>query len=267
MSYLKQIVEYKREENDSLMRKVSLADVRAQAADQDACRDFFQGVTVSQSCSIIAEVKKASPSKGVIVADFDPVRIAKAYEEDGAAALSVLTDEHFFQGHLYDIKDIKGAVALPILRKDFTLHEYHIYEARAGQADAILLIARILDAGQLHEYRVLACELGLTPLIEVHDKEDLEKVLRDQEETSFARSLIGINNRNLETFEVDLRMTEELKQLIPDTFSVVSESGLQTRADIERLLKVGVSIFLIGEALLAADDPGEKLCQLMGKGL
>jgi len=266
MTYLDKICDYKKEELASQQRRISLGDVRAKATDQAAARNFRAHVVdvAEQGPSIIAEAKKASPSQGLIVPDFDPVAIAHQYEDDGAAAISVLTDEHFFQGQLSYLADVKASVALPVLRKDFTLHEYHIYEARAAQADAILLITRILDKNQLVEYRHLADDLSMSTLIEVHDLDDVQKVLDDRSLTEFANSLVGINSRNLETFQTDLAVAEDLRQKIPAELPVVAESGIHQRSDVERLQAANMNIFLVGEALLMARDPGEKLRELIG---
>lgn len=263
MSYLDRICKYKREELEARQRKISLSELSKRADDCESARPFFSAVTQpkNDAPAIIAEIKQASPSRGLIVQDFDPIRIAHSYEENGAAALSILTDEHFFQGRLETVREVKSYVKLPVLRKDFTLHEYHIYEARAAQADAVLLIARILEEAQLSDYRGLCLELGMCPLIEVHDQADLKK-LGDFDH--FGDALLGINNRNLETFETDLETTEQLKKPIPEEISVVSESGLHERADVERLMGAGVTIFLIGEALLVAEDTGQTLRRLRG---
>jgi len=264
VSYLTKICDYKQGELESQQRRRPLSDLRAMAHDVESARDFYGAVTADGlAVAIIAEIKKASPSRGVIVADFDPVRIASVYEENAVAALSILTDEYFFQGQLQFVQDVKAHVALPILRKDFTLHEYHIYEARAAAADAILLIARILEPDQLSDYRALANDLGMTALIEVHDQEDLDKVFEGREVAGFTRSLLGINSRNLETFVTDLSVAETLAEQAPDVIPLVAESGIQEREDIERLKKAAIQIFLIGESLLVADDPGEKLRNLL----
>lgn len=267
MNHLAHICDYKKEELESDKRRLSLADVRSMARDRERTRDFFKSVTScdDQDIAIIAEVKKASPSRGVIVSDFDPVRLARVYEDNGAAALSVLTDEHFFQGKLEHINLVKAAVALPVLRKDFTLHEYHIYQARAADADAILLITKILEGSQLVEYCDLATEFGMTTIIEVHDQADIDTVFESEALEGFSYSLIGINNRDLETFETDLKKSEELRQKVPSEIPVVSESGINTREDIDRLMKANINAFLIGESLLTAKDSGERLKSLLGR--
>jgi indole-3-glycerol phosphate synthase len=207
---------------------------------------------------VIAEVKKGSPSKGVIREDFDPLAIAETYQGNGATCLSVLTDEQFFMGHLSYLGKIREVVNLPLLRKDFICDPYQIYEARVAGADAILLIAAMLDAGQLTEYNALAAELQLDVLLEVHDEPELELAL------TTGCELIGINNRNLQTFATDLAVTERLLPLIPDSHFVVAESGITCRADILRLQRAGAKGFLVGESLMRDDDIGAKLRELQG---
>lgn len=267
-TYLDKIVEYKQQELAAVQRKRSLNDVRVQADDQEPARVFRQQVlqVASERPSIIAEAKKASPSKGLIVPDFNPVEIAHIYADFGAAAMSVLTDEHFFQGQLRYLQEVKSAVSLPVLRKDFTLNQYHIYEARAAQADAILLIARILEADQLADYRSLANELGMTTLIELHDQADADKVLQGRSVSAFDNSLLGINSRNLATFKTDLAVAEQLRTKIPLDIPVIAESGIHSAADIKRLRGADMNIFLIGEALLVAPHIGEKLTEFIEGG-
>ena len=251
-STLQKIVDYKKDELASLKRKVSLQDVKFKAREQDPARPFLQGFYTDE-INIIAEIKKASPSAGVIRADFQPVEIAQIFEANGAKALSVLTDENFFKGSLSFLSSIKGSVSLPCLRKDFTLDEYHLYEARGAGADAVLLIAAILDEVQLKDYTDLAQELAMTALVEVHDEDDLKKVLK------FCPHLIGINNRNLRTFATMLETSFQLRPKIPEETTVISESGLRSHDDLVRLMKAGFHGFLIGEALLREEDIGAKL--------
>ncbi len=257
-TYLDKIVDYKKQELASLRRRVSLKDVQFQATDVPAVLPFLKNFKQGD-INIIAEIKKASPSLGVIRQNFKPVDIALSYEEGGAKALSVLTDEHFFQGSLSFIEKIKQKVALPCLRKDFTLDEYHIYEARAAQADALLLIAAILDKHQLKDYYILASELGMTVLVEVHSQEEWEKI------AFLNPSLVGVNNRNLETFEVSLDTSRRLVKNFPKTSTCISESGIKTRTDIDDLMKVGYQGFLIGETFMKELDPGKKLKELIEK--
>lgn len=214
-------------------------------------RGFRRTLTQYADVAIIAEVKKASPSKGVICADFRPVDIAVNYQENGAQAISVLTDVDFFQGALVYMMQVRDAVALPVLRKDFIIDELQIKEAHAHGADAILLIAAILDLNQLREYQACAGEYGMDVLVEVHDEWETERALEG------GSTLIGINNRNLKDFSMDLETTFRLKRLIPEDIPVVSESGLKTADDFRRLRDAGISAALVGETLMraGADSP------------
>ena len=217
------------------------------------------GVLRSQAgVALIAEVKKASPSAGVIRPDFDPVRIATAYEQAGAAVLSVLTDEQFFQGKLEYLRLIRESVRLPLLRKDFIIDELQLYEAVAGGADAVLLIAAILDDVQLRAYRQLAAHLKLAALVEVHDEPELARAV------AAGAELIGINNRNLKTFQVDLGTTERLAAQIPPGTLIVAESGIHTRADVDRVAAAGVHAILVGESLMRSADIAGKVKELVG---
>jgi len=207
---------------------------------------------------LIAEVKKASPSKGLIRADFDPVQIAKTYEAAGASAISVLTDEKYFQGRLEYLTAVHDAVSLPTLRKDFIIDAYQVYESRAAKADAILLIVAALDAGRLRDLMALATELGMASLVEAHSSEELDIALE------VAARIIGINNRNLQTFETKLETTLELASRVPGDRVLVSESGIFTRSDVERLMAVGVDAILVGESLMREPDPGMKVRELLG---
>jgi indole-3-glycerol phosphate synthase len=254
--YLDKIVDYKRQELEALRRKVSLKDVRKRAEDAEPARDFL-GALRQPGVRIIAEVKKTSPSAGVIRADFDPVRIAASYEEGGAACLSVLTDKQFFQGSLKYLEDIRTRVRLPLLRKDFTLDAYHVYEARAHGADAVLLIVRILEDAQIKDYMGLADDLGMAALVEVHDEAEMGRAKK------FGTNLVGVNNRNLDTFQVDLETTVRLTQEAPKEALLVAESGISTPDHIRKLRNAGVHAFLIGESLLRAPDPGRKLKDLL----
>ncbi len=257
-SYLDKIVEYKRLELEAARRLIPIKDVRSMAEDSAPAIGFQKRFLASEAPSrIIAEVKKASPSAGVIRADFKPVEIAHDYEDHGASALSVLTDEHFFQGHLDYLKAIRQAVKLPLLRKDFTLDAYHLYEARASGADAILLIVAILSLPQLKDYSDLAHELGMSALIEVHDAEEM--VLA----TKIQAPLIGVNNRNLKTFEVSLATSESLIPSKPKNSLMISESGLKTGGDLKRLNACGYDGFLIGESFMKQPSPGLALSRLV----
>jgi indole-3-glycerol phosphate synthase len=262
MSILEQILRDKVEEVTERRRQRPLAELQRQARDLPHPRDILavlnsgapSPMTVPR---VIAEVKRASPSKGVIRADFDPVAIAQMYAANGAAALSVLTDEKYFQGHLAFLEAIRRALTLPLLRKDFTIDGYQVYESRVAQADAILLIAAALESGQLSDLLGLARELGMAALVEVHTVEELERIL------PLHPRLIGINNRDLCTFQTDLETTLRLLPLIPPEVVVVSESGINTAPDMARLQKKGVHAFLIGESLMRAPDPGVKLRDLL----
>jgi indole-3-glycerol phosphate synthase len=206
--------------------------------------------------AVIAEIKKASPSKGLIRADFSVPEIAKSYEKFGATCISCLTDEAFFQGRDSYLSDIKAAVALPVLRKDFIIDEYQVHESLVLGADCILLIAAILDSTQMSDYYQLAQELGLDVLIEVHDAVELEQVLE------LSPELVGINNRNLHTFQVSLDTTLELINRVPENALVVTESGIRDRADVVKMQRHQVHCFLVGEAFMRFDEPGEKLVEL-----
>ncbi len=220
---------------------------------------FYDALAKKDGVNIIAEVKRGSPSKGIICTEFDHTCIAKSYESSGAAAISVLTDEEFFFGRLSYLEDIRREVRLPLLRKDFIIDEYQIYEAKAAGADAILLIAAVLDKPDIVNFLALTHELGMDALVEVHNKLELGKIL-----TTKAR-IIGINNRNLKNFTVDLNTTTELAVDIPKKKVIVSESGINTRADIELLLESGINSFLIGEALVRDGGMSTKMRELLGK--
>ncbi|BDD87413.1 indole-3-glycerol phosphate synthase TrpC [Desulfofustis limnaeus] len=221
-------------------------------------RGFRQALLADPGVAVIAEIKKASPSKGVICADFDPVRIAVNYRDQGASALSVLTDVDFFQGSLLYLLQVREAVHLPVLRKDFIIDRMQIEEARAHGADAVLLIAAILDVEQLRDYRLYAAELGMDSLVEVHDEPEVEAAV------AAGAELIGVNNRNLRDFSVDIGTTLRLKKIIPDAIPVVSESGLQSPADMELLKRQGVCAALIGESLMRAGAGSDLLHRLRG---
>ena len=224
----------------------------------DPPRGFRQALIDYPGVAIIAEVKKASPSKGVIRPDFDPVAIAREYEENGAQAISVLTDEQFFQGSLLYLLQVREAVKLPVLRKEFIIDELQIEEAHIHGADAILLMASILDACQLKDFQACAGEYGMDSLVEVHDEQELEVVL------AVGCSLIGVNNRNLKDFSMDIETTFRLKKMIPADIPVVGESGLKTQADIMRLQKEGITAALIGETLMRGAAGGNTLQGLRG---
>jgi len=259
---LDKIAEHKRQEVALAKARRSLASLQSGVRElEDQPRGFLRALRNAADSgwtAIIAEVKKGSPSKGVIREDFDPLAIAEIYQDNGATCLSVLTDEHFFMGHLLYLGKIREVVNLPLLRKDFICDPYQIYEARVAGADAILLIAAMLDAGQLAEYNSLAAELRLDVLMEVHDEKELEAAL------GTGCQLIGINNRNLQTFGTDLATTERLMPLIPPEHFVVAESGIACRADVLRLHQAGARGFLVGESLMRENDIAAKLRELQG---
>jgi indole-3-glycerol phosphate synthase len=256
---LEKIVEVKKREVAALKRMIPLPWLEATVREFPPARDFRKALR-DQICSIIAEVKRSSPSKGRIRQEFDPFQIATLYQENGAQAISVLTDEAFFEGKRRYLSDIKDIVDLPLLRKDFVIDPYQIYETRFLGGDALLLIVTLLDAGKLREYILLADKLGLTPLVEVHTREELDKAL------AAGAEIIGINNRDLRTFSADIKTTLDLAPLIPSDRMVVAESGINSREDIEQLMKAGIHCFLIGEAFMRAEDIGGKLRELLGAG-
>jgi len=259
---LDKIIEQKKCEVAQLpARLIGAGDLRDAMLEHGERRDFIAALKSPNvgNIGLIAEVKKASPSMGVICKDFDPVRIAKEYEAAGASCLSVLTDEKFFQGSLDYLRQIRAAVKLPLLRKDFIIDERQILEAIEWGADAILLIVAILTDDQLEKYHSLAIEAGLAVLVEVHDEEELERALK------ISPLLIGVNNRSLKTFVVDLATTERLASRITHHASIlVAESGIQTRADVERLKKCGAGAILVGESLVKQGNIGAKVGELIG---
>jgi indole-3-glycerol phosphate synthase len=277
---LSKIIDYKRLELEHAKRRVSLRDIKLKARDAAPAQSFTR--MFDDGINVIAEVKKASPSAGIIREDFHPVDIAAIYAEHGAKALSVLTDEHFFQGSLDNLIRIKAYFTsasnpLPLLRKDFTLDEYHLYEARSAGADAILLIVAALnDRFRLKDYRQLADELGMTALVEVHDKAEADIAV------DIGADLIGVNNRDLKTFETDVRTTSDIKRHLDETWKfalpvhangvartgentprLISESGLKDRETLLKLKQEGVAGFLIGESLMREKDFGKKLKELV----
>ena len=260
------ILETKRKEVAQLHQTTSLADLQAQAAEAPPAKNFFSAVTQppKRRVNLIAEVKKASPSKGVIREDFDPVSLAKAYEAAGAQALSVLTDEQYFQGHLDYLRAIRQAVELPLLRKDFIIDPWQVYQARAAGADAILLIAAALPPGEIMDMMILSAELRLTVLLEVHNADELMHVRSLVGFPHKAYSLLGVNNRDLTTFEVDLKTTLRLRELADGDVPVVSESGISTPEDIDKLAAIGVSAVLIGETFMRQPDVGKAITDLLG---
>jgi len=237
--------------SESLLREI--------AAAAPPPRDFFAALAAPGPIRLIAEIKKASPSAGVIRSDFQPVDIAHTYELHGASCLSVLTDEKYFQGSLDYLHQVRAAVQLPVLRKDFILDSYQLWEARSAGADAVLLIAECLDDCNLRKLHNEAVELGMTPLVELYEPENLDRVL------AAGATLIGINNRDLRSFVTDLDHTLRLRDRVPDGCVLVSESGIRTRADVERLTAAGVGAILVGETLMASQDIGAAVDMLMGR--
>ena len=267
MTILDRIVETKREEVAEAKRRRPFDDVCEAAQCTAPPRPFAQAVAASTpgGIQLIAEIKKSSPSAGLIVEDFDPVAIARVYHEHGAAALSVLTDETHFDGRLTYIEDVKQAVPLPVLRKDFLVDKYQIHESRAADADAILLIAEILEGAQIVDFTAASRNLGMAVLVEVHSEETLTAVLDALGPPSVDRYLLGINNRDLSAQRTDLSTMKQLSQLIPDGLPFVAESGIATRDDVEKARKTGACAVLVGEAILRADDIGAKIDELLGK--
>jgi len=255
---LDRIVTAKRVEIAAAKRAVPPAALEAAVGKAPPARDFL-GALRGGKGAVIAEVKKASPSRGIIREDFHPRKIAAAYEANGAAAISVLTERKFFRGDERYLKEIGGVVSLPLLRKDFIIDPYQIYETRRLGGDAVLLIARLLNRGEtLAEFIALTLNLGLTPLVEVHDEAELEKAL------GAGAPVIGVNNRNLDTFVTDLGTSRRLAPLIPPGIVKVSESGIDSRRDVELLVQAGFDALLVGETLMRARDPGAKLRELTG---
>lgn len=256
---LDRIVATKRQEIAAAKERVPEAEMRGRAESAPQPRDFFAPLAKDGAIRLIAEVKKASPSKGIIRADFNPVEIAKTYAAHGAACISVLTDEHYFQGSLDYLRQIRAAVDVPLLRKDFILDVYQLYEARAAGADGVLLIAECLDDCNLRKLHNAAIDLGLCPLVELYDPENLPRVLEA------GAKLIGVNNRDLRTFEVDLHHTIRMKKAIPADCVLVGESGIDSRADALLLEEAGVDAILVGEHLMRKPDIGAAVDALLGR--
>ena len=258
---LKKIVAHKQTEVAAAKAATSIAELKTRISDlEDTPRGFAQHLreaAASDWTAIIAEVKKGSPSKGIIREDFDPLEIAEIYQDNGATCLSVLTDEKFFMGHLRFLALLRETVSLPLLRKDFICDPFQIYESRAAGADAILLIAAMLDLPQLREFYEIAREVNLDVLMEVHDEAEMEKALQTD------CPLIGVNNRDLRTFTMDMGTTGRLAAMLPQGRFLVAESGISSRDDIRKLAADGAKAFLIGETLMREDDIGSKLQELL----
>lgn len=249
---LDKIIAAKKQEIDSAKQETSLEVLREKVIGLPKCRNFYRALTKQnpRQINVVAEIKRASPSAGLIRDDFDPVKLAKIYADAGADAISVLTDEKFFQGHLDYLKEVISAVELPVLRKDFIIDPYQVYQSRLAGADAILLIAEALPIGTLADMMILANSLGLTVLLEVHQIESLLQVRSMIGFPLAGYSLLGINNRNLKTMETDLENSIRLSGLLEDTTGLISESGIRTRRDVERLIAADFSGILIGETLM-----------------
>ena len=258
---LNKILATKKTEVAASKLAVSLDQLQAQAEAQGEPRDFVGSIhkkIMANKAAVIAEIKKASPSKGVIREDFKPAEIAKSYEKAGAACLSVLTDEQYFQGSAAYLKHARAACKLPVLRKDFIIDEYQVFEARAMGADCILLIVAALELAQMQKLEALANELGMAVLVDVHDADELALALQ------LDTPLIGINNRNLRTFEVSLQTTLDLLKIMPEDRFVVTESGIFTPDDVKLMMDNQVQGFLVGEAFMRQDDPGAELARVFG---
>lgn len=258
---LTKILATKTREIEQRQASLPLAEIKAHARDRDPAdmRGFAQALKNkidAHQPAVIAEIKKASPSKGVIRDPFEPEAIATSYEQGGAACLSVLTDNDYFQGHETFLQAARAAVSLPVIRKDFLVDPYQIYEARTLPADCVLLIAAALSKTQLQDLAGLSQELGMDVLVEVHNREELDMAL------SLSTPLLGINNRNLHTFDVSLNVTLDLLEYVPQDKIVITESGILSKQDVERMREHSVESFLVGEAFMRADDPGQALSSL-----
>ena len=254
---LDDIVEHKKTEVETAKKNKSLDEIISGIDEVGNARDFYTKCTETSGVKLICEIKKASPSKGVISRNFNPVEIAKSYEKNGAFAISVLTDEKFFMGSLDYLSQVSRNVSVPVLRKDFTIDPYQIYEARYYGADIILLIVSILDLSRIRVFQDITSSLGMSSIVEVHNEKELELALEA------GSKIIGINNRDLKTFEVDLKVSEHLAGSIPEGVIAISESGIKTPDDIHRLEKAGINTFLIGETFMTGESPGLELKKLI----
>jgi len=255
---LNKIVADKKKEVERKKQVFPLDKLKIKLNEVPAPRDFKKSVFSKKGPSIIAEIKRFSPSAGTLRDSLNPVKLARLYEKSGASAISVLVDKKFFGGSLKDLSEVKKEVSLPVLAKEFILDEYQIYEARVHGADAILLIARPLEKEKLFKLYRLAEDLKMSCIVEVHSPEDIEKAAH-----LLSSVIVGINNRNLENFQVDLTTTERILNLIPSSHLVISESGIKSSEDMKWLRERGVSAFLVGEAILRSSDPGKKLQELL----
>ncbi|KAA3660503.1 MAG: indole-3-glycerol phosphate synthase TrpC [Calditrichaeota bacterium] len=252
---LHKILDHKRFEVETQRKKVRLEELRERVQMTAAPRSLAAALTATPQLAVIAEVKKASPSAGTIRPNFNPVEIAQQYASNGADALSVLTDEHFFQGHLDFITDIRPHVDIPILRKEFIIDEYQLYEACAAGADAVLLIVAALPQSELERFLLITGNLKMQAIVEVHNEQEMERALQA------GAAIVGINNRNLETFEIDLGVTERLAPMAGDDVVLVGESGISTRDDLQRMAAAGVDAVLVGSHFMRQPDPGEALAE------
>ena len=260
-SILEKIVRSKLGEIEAAKSRQSIDELKVRSRDAPAPVDFLAAINSGDQAgkvSLIAEVKKASPSKGVIRPDFDPIAIATAYAQSGASCISVLTDEHFFQGRLEYLQRIRNAVSLPLLRKDFILDEYQVFEARAAGADAVLLIAECLEPSRMKALHELINELGMTALVELYDSKNIPSVL------ACNPKLVGVNNRDLNTFEIDLMHSIRVKRSLPDEIAMVSESGIFTREDVKLMHQNGVDAILVGESLMRSENIQAAVVELIG---
>ena len=256
-SILEKIVVHKRIEIAALYQTTSREEAVERAENGPPIRDFMAAIQCSPEVSLIAEVKKASPSKGLIRENFDPLGIACAYQDSGASCVSVLTDQHFFQGHLDFLRRIRESTQIPLLRKDFILDPLQIYEARAAGADAVLLIAECLPGNALRDLHDLTVSVGMTPLVELYDPSNIQRVI------DCGARLVGVNNRDLNTFEVDLGHTIRVKHRLPSDRLIVGESGIVTRSDVQQLSRAGIDAMLVGESLMRAPDIGRAVRNLL----
>lgn len=256
--FLEKVAAIKRKEVDRRKASVSLGEMQERISKLPSPRNLLESISKNGPMALIAEIKQASPSAGVIQEGADIRRIACAYQAAGACAVSVLTENHFFQGELSHLRLVKDVVSIPLLQKDFIIDPFQVYEGRAAGADAVLLIAAMLAPDQLREFAELAWSLGLVALVEVHDEEDLNKI------SGLDLPLIGVNNRNLKTLAMDLETTFRLLERIPRGSVVISESGIRSREDVERLQQAGVKAILVGEVLMRSSDPATKIRELLG---
>ena len=266
MTILERIIDDKRAEVARLKQQTGIEQLRKQVSTMGRCRNFYRAVTKPnrRGLNVIAEIKKASPSAGIIRENFDPVEIARIYQKCGADAISILTDEKYFQGKLQYIQQVKEAVDLPLLRKDFIIDQWQLFESRAAGADAVLLIAEVLRPAELMDLMITAAELTMTCLIEVHSADTLLAVRSMIGFPKKGSNVLGINNRNLKTMKTDLNTTSRLTNLLNDRTELVSESGINNKDDVEKLISVGVRAVLIGQSLCESNDIEKKFIELFG---